>query len=277
MTIAVAVRTGSAVVFAADSKVTTRAIAGRDEKDEPVWVEQTWDNATKLARARSGWLIGMVAGAANVGQVAATDLIERIDAPVPATQSEQDQQIATVVGNMAEERKRFWSQTTIPPEEWPGPTLVLAAPMPAESDVRVWHADLSGVDPVVVETLERPFVRFEGAYNEVFALFYGYEDKVLSTLAKELGATPEQLAAAAGKLRYLRPIDQINFYTMPLQDAIDFAVFAATVQIEMDRFTPGTPFCGGPIDVMVLRATPAPEILTYPGKVLHHPLARGSL
>lgn len=70
-------------------------------------------------------------------------------------------------------------------------------------------------------------------------------------------------------------IDQVNFETMPLQDAIDFAVFLAGVQIEMDRFLPGSPFCGGPIDVMVLRMVPTPEILTFPGKALHHPENRG--
>ncbi|MGN6109652.1 MAG: hypothetical protein ACTHU0_31380 [Kofleriaceae bacterium] len=76
-------------------------------------------------------------------------------------------------------------------------------------------------------------------------------------------------------LKLLRPIDKLNLWTMPLQDAIDLAVFLAHTQIEMDRFLPGLPACGGPIDVLVLRVVPDPEILSYPGKLLHHPHQRG--
>ncbi len=47
MTIAIAIKTGAAVVFGADSKVTTRGLAGYDDKDEPIWREQTYDNAFK--------------------------------------------------------------------------------------------------------------------------------------------------------------------------------------------------------------------------------------
>jgi hypothetical protein len=75
----------------------------------------------------------------------------------------------------------------------------------------------------------------------------------------------------------LGPIDQLNLQTMPLQDAIDLAVFLAEVQIEMDRFLPGSPVCGGPVDVMVLRMVPTPEILTFSGKALHHPRNRGTV
>lgn len=71
--------------------------------------------------------------------------------------------------------------------------------------------------------------------------------------------------------RELRPTEKLSLWSMPVQDAIDMAVFLATVQVHMDRFLPGTPACGGPIDAMVLQMAPEPGILTYPGKVLHHP------
>lgn len=274
MTIAVAVRTESAVVLAADSKLTTQGPAGREENGQPRLVEQTYDNATKVVHARSGFLIAMVAGAANIGRLSATDFIQMLDVTAPASVEEQDRQISDIVARMVELKKEFWSRMGFAPSLWPGPTILFAAPGVGENAFRVWRVDLQGEGSEMTEPLPGPFVRFEGAYNEVFALLYGYEENVLNTLAKELGANPDQLVSASQKLKFLRPIDQINFYTMPLQDAIDFAVFLATVQIEMDRFTPGTPLCGGPIDVMVLRVTPVPEILSYPGKVLHHPHSR---
>lgn len=72
-------------------------------------------------------------------------------------------------------------------------------------------------------------------------------------------------------LPVLRPITKLNLWAIPIQDAIDLAVFLATVQEEMERFLPGSPVCGGPIDVMVLKMAPAPEIVSFPGKRLHHP------
>lgn len=82
---------------------------------------------------------------------------------------------------------------------------------------------------------------------------------------------PIRLAEAGGSPQgFLRPRDKIVFSTMPLQDAIDFAVFLAEVQVQMDRFLPGLPRCGGPIDVMALVMVPR-DIISYPGKTLHHP------
>jgi len=91
-------------------------------------------------------------------------------------------------------------------------------------------------------------------------------------LQKELGISEADFAAAWQRVKVLRPIDKLSLGSMPIQDAIDLAVFMATTQVQMDRFLPGTPACGGPIDVMVLRTAPYAEILSFPGKVLHHPL-----
>ena len=96
-------------------------------------------------------------------------------------------------------------------------------------------------------------------------------------LCKELGISEDKVDENLLKAGVFRPIDRINVVAMPLQDAIDLAVFLASVQIEMDRFLPGTPVCGYPIDVMALRMVPTPEILSFPGKRLHHPASRGMM
>jgi hypothetical protein len=76
---------------------------------------------------------------------------------------------------------------------------------------------------------------------------------------------------AMTNLKVLRPIDKLNLWAIPIQDAIDLAVFLANVQVEMDRFLPGTPACGGPIDVMVLQTASGLSIQSFPGKKVHHP------
>jgi hypothetical protein len=73
MTIAIAIKTGAAVVFAADSKVTTNGPAGYDQDGQINWLSQTYDNAYKVAHDRNRSLMAMVAGHANIGSLLATD------------------------------------------------------------------------------------------------------------------------------------------------------------------------------------------------------------
>ena len=84
---------------------------------------------------------------------------------------------------------------------------------------------------------------------------------------------PEALYGVIQSRKVLSPIDKLAVSVMPPQDAVDLAVFLATVQIQMERFLPGEPYCGGPIDVMVLQTAPAAKIIWLPGKLLRHPTA----
>ena len=156
MTIAVAVRTDSAVVFAADSKLTTRGIVGLEDDGSPRWVEQTYDNATKIAQDRSGTLMAMAAGPANIGRMAATDFIATQTLDWQDGRAEQDEQVASIVAAMVEQKRAFWSTTQVPPAEWPGPTILLAAPFAADLSPRVWRVNLDGEGSQLEEILVEP-------------------------------------------------------------------------------------------------------------------------
>lgn len=274
MTIAVAIRTQSAVVFAADSKLTLMVVAGLKDDGSPHWVEQTYDNATKVAHDLRNRLMVMVTGHANVGRASATDFVMRKAFAVFGDAAAQDQAIAALVNEMVEEKRLFWSQSQVPEEQWPGPTLLLASPGPGGMEPRVWRIVLEGKGASIEEILSQPAIRLEGSYAEAYSLLYGFHPDVLGRIAGQLGFAPPQVLQAAFQPQgWLRPIDKLSFWAMPLQDAIDMAVFIATVQVEMDRFLPGTPACGGPIDVMVLRTAPEPGIVAYLGKEIHHPRA----
>lgn len=273
MTIAVAVKTSSAVIFAADSKTTTAGIVGFEQDGTPVMMHQTYDNAIKVAHDRSKSLMAMVAGSANIGQVPAPDLMSAKSFPVVPGESsdEQDGRLRGFVNDLAAEKRAYWETTQVPPDNWLGPTLLVAAPSAAGPTPRVWRIDLAGTKEEVTEILQAPGIRLEGTYNSAFTLLYGYEGEVLAGIATQMGLDVQAMFDALGKLSVLKPLDKLNLWTMPTQDAIDLAVFLAEVQEEMDRFLPGTPACGGPIDVMVLQMTPDPRIISFPGKVLHHP------
>lgn len=271
VTIAVAIRTADAVVFAADSKLTTRGVAGLGEDGKPIWVEQTFDNATKVVHDRSRTAMAMVAGPANIGRIQATDYISKTNLENIRNSSKQEEEIEKLSKNMMEEKRQYWATTQVPPEEWPGPTVILAAPSSEGRDPRAWRIRLDGLEPRVSEILTEPDIKLEGSYDETFGLLFGYEFNVLEGIAAQLGVEVKRVLAAARDMKVLRPYDKLNLWAMPLQDAIDLAVFLANVQVQMDRFLPGTPACGGPIDVMVLRMAPDPGIVIFPGKTLHHP------
>ena len=276
MTIAVAVRTASAVVFAADSKITTRGLAGISPEDGSLqWIDQTYDNATKVAHDQSHQLMAMVAGHANIGITQALDFIA-MRAMAPAqTAEDQEAQINALLEEMVAAKRAFWSEAGVEPPEWPGPTLLLASYCPEHNAPKLWHVDLSGEGFECKPVLAYTGIYLEGSYRDVFGLIYGWRPDFITGLGAELHVDDDALRDAIRGAKVLQPVDQINCATMPLQDAIDLAVFLCTVQVEMDRFLPGLPACGGPIDVMVYRTVPAPEIIGYPGKELHHPHNRG--
>jgi hypothetical protein len=274
VTIEIAVRTGTAVVFAADSKVTTSAPEAIDQDGNPVWLEQTYDNATKVVQDRSGVVMAMAAGHVNVGRLAATDVIARKNLLHVAASDDQDAAIRALAEEISALKTGHWSTTEIPPERWPGPILLLAAASPDGETPRVWRIKLDGPGFEVEEILKEPGIRLEGSYDEIFALLYGFDWSVMKGILSTLGLQEAQFVEALKAVRVLRPIDKINFWAMPTQEAMDLAVFLAVAQCEMDRFLPGTPACGQPIDVMVLQTTPHAAIHAYPGKVLHHPAKR---
>jgi hypothetical protein len=273
MTIAISIKTGSAVVFAADSKVTTRGIVGLEEDGTARWQNQTYDHAFKIVHDSSERLMAVVTGDANLGQIPAADFISTRYFQTDGDDSSQDKSVAELAGQMFSEIEAYWSTTKTPSQEWPGPTILLAAPSPDGKRPRVWRVGLYGGKIETLEILKIPGIRMEGSYNEIFPLLYGYENSVLTGISKDLGIELDKVGKSLESLKVLRPIDKLNCWTMPIQDAIDFAVFLAKAQVEMERFLPGTPVCGGPIDVMVLQMAPEAGIRSYPGKSIHHPHA----
>ena len=274
MTIAVTVRTGSAVVFAADSKVTTSGIVGFNENGDPKWVEQTYDNATKVVHDHSQTIMAMVAGHANISQESAMDFFLSRDLQDLSRYSDQDQRLSTLIDSMVDQKKKFWENIRVSADEWRGPVILLAGPSTSGNVPRIWRIDLEGSGSQHSEVLKDPGIYLEGSYNESFGLLYGYEPSVLEGLRNRLGIDHEALGQAVQNLHVLRPIDKLSLWSMPLQDAIELAVFLVTVQIQMDRFLPGTLACGGPIDVMVLQTVPTRAIISLPDKKLHHALTQ---
>jgi hypothetical protein len=278
MTIAVTIRTVGAVIFAADSKVTTKGISGFDANSKLIWIDQAYDNAYKIAHDRERRLMAMVAGYGVIGRSPATDFIRRYRFPMVADLVQQDAEISALAANISNEIKAYWQTTKVPKKEWPAPTLVIATATPDGHDSRVWLGSYNLPPNATADTeatygfeeiLKSPGVRLEGSYGEVYSLLYGMDWNILSDVLRILGVKGTDFFDAVKKSSVVRAVDKINFDSMPTQDAINLASFLANVQIQMDRFLPGEAACGGAVDVMVLELVPEPSIIPYL-KTLHY-------
>jgi len=275
VTIAISIQTSTAVVFAADSRLTTYGRAGFDTNGEPIVVPQTYENATKMVKDQSNTAMVVVTGSASLGRISFMDYIASSVVPGHSDAQKHDEAIRGFAEGMAKMRNAYWADVQV--ERWPDTVLMLAAVSPSSSEPIVWRIAYRG-QGTTVGRIDNP-VYFEGSYRNVFTLLYGYDFRLVTALADELkvGDQPvgiEALRQALGQLKILKPIDQLSVGVMPIQDAMDFAYFLASTQVQMERFLPGEPLCGGPIDLMVLKTAPIQDILWHPGKLLHHPGGR---
>jgi hypothetical protein len=115
---------------------------------------------------------------------------------------------------------------------------LLTAPPIGGLAPRFWQIVL-GTEPLVTEYLQTPGPWFDGSAAMAFALFHGIDYQRVPALRDQLKVDEVTFARALTETGHHAAVNRINFWTMPVQDAIDFAVFTAQVQVEMDRFLPG--------------------------------------
>ena len=274
MTIAITIRTSAAVVFAADSKLSTSGLGGYKDDGEPIWLDQSYDNAFKVSHDQNRLLMAMTVGHANVGRIAANDFISAYKFPVRKSLQTQDKEIQKLGSAIAAELSSYWRSTKVAPDQWRAPRLIIAAASPDKLTPRIWKGTFKHPNYEFAERLKTPGIDTDGTFDEVDSLLYGINWSFWAEIKRRWNISSDQGNETLANSKVLMPINRLNFYTMPTQDAIDLAVFLAEVQVQMDRFLPGTAVCGGPIDVMVLQMTPQPSIVEYLGKTLHHPNAR---
>jgi hypothetical protein len=276
MTIAVSIQINTAAVFAADSKLTTRGLVGFDDAGEPLFVNQTYDNATKIVQDHSGVAIAMVAGSGSLGPMGVLDYIASSSVPRDADPDQQEALIKEFAEGMAKLRAGYWHERKVAPDRWPYSVVILALAPTASLSPIVRQILFAGEQPQIVKITNQVYL--EGSYDSAAAILYGVRTDIIDALGEELKVGGQAVGAEAiyevlrKSKKVMRPIDKLSTAVMPIQDAVDLAVFLATCQVQMERFLPGEPVCGGPIDVMVLKTSPRREVLCFPGKALQHPV-----
>lgn len=271
MTILAAVKTGTDLVISSDSKITTLGLGGFNNDGSPIWLEQTYDYGTKIAFSQGNYWTTAVAGQVSFGDIKVVDIIEEYRQPVDFnSRIDQEKDLDNLINKINYARCSKYTEYKYPKEFWPYTELLFFSSDLEGRGVRAWHVGFQSDIPKVTGVLERPNIYLSGSCQNALTLLYDYNFRFLDEVSASLSIPPEEVDSVLRK-KYIPPIVRFNLEAMPIQDAIDLAVFLVKVQILMERFLPGTPKCGGPIDLAVVHGRPKHTVSWFPGKKLIHP------
>jgi hypothetical protein len=143
----------------------------------------------------------------------------------------------------------------LPPDMRPGLGIVVGGYSRGEFFSDEFEMDLprNGPQEVWPDTQEeqRFGVRWWGQTAPIERLYLGCDYRGFVEWCREGGVDETAIAASYAQLRD-RIMWPIIYEGMPLQDAIDLAVYLVNVTIGHSRFAVGPPVCGGHIDVATI-------------------------
>ncbi|MGE5391152.1 MAG: hypothetical protein ACM3PE_08845 [Deltaproteobacteria bacterium] len=274
MTIFAVVKTNTDLILASDSKVSTMGIGGLDENGKLIYFNQAYDYATKICFSpKNVWTVGVI-GQSSIGNLGISDIIHNLlpsDTLVFSNRAEQDEKLNKLISFIADIRHSYYyDKLSLAPQYWSSTKLLVFSSDPEDRGVRGWQ--ISFVEDRFDQTdiLPVPGVWIEGSSKHAFSLLYGYSFDVIDEISATLDCEKETIYETVNN-KLIKPINMINFGPMPLQDAIEFATFLVEAQIQMERFVPGNPVCGGPVDIAIMHGLPTNSVTWFPGKQIHHP------
>jgi hypothetical protein len=265
MTICIAVKVSEGIVLAADS---TAAIMGWIENPpggEP-GILKTYDYARKLSHIKD-YPIGTLSwGTSLIGSRSVESLIKEYEYSLPSLVEETEKikqkknkigapfkySVKGIASGLFKHFNRFYqselgdsanktelgilvsgySSGVFFPEQWlftlPGSTK------------------LQGVRPDINRKPDFGANWF-GLTDAIIRLHYGRDDRIIAKLADHFNVPQAEILGLLHEFQY-----PVYFNGMPLQDAIDYAIYMVNVVIGRFRFVIGAPLAGGEIDVAVI-------------------------
>lgn len=272
MTICVAVKVSEGLVLAADSTAVVQgAIHGPDGPGQ-AGILKTYDHARKLSHVKD-YPIGTLSwGTALVGSRSVESLIKEYEHSLPSLQEEEERlrgqrmrgegrvgehhaySVREVADGLRKHISDFYESVFVGKPESVRPILgVLVSGYSAgQFFPEQWLMAFPGAEelaPVRPDVDGRPQfgANWYGLTDAIVRLHWGRDDQALAILAERFQVSMEELHELVSGLQYM-----VLFDGMPLQDAIDYAVYLVNVVIGRYRFVLGAPLCGGEVDVAVI-------------------------
>jgi hypothetical protein len=270
MTICVSVKVSEGLVLAADS---TAAISGniKDPKGKGApGILKTYDHVRKLAHIKDYPIGTLTWGAALVGARSVESLIKEYAHYLPSIEEEEEKikarrmheenvdpykyGVKEIAEGLLKHIRRYYDATFagLPRENQPHLGILVSGYSSGEFFPDQWLMEI----PVRDELMEvRPNrqgkpdfgANWYGLTDAIIRLHWGRDESALGVIAKNFNKSIDDIREMLAPLQY-----PVIFDGMPLQDAIDYAVYLVNVVIGRFRFVVGAPLCGGEIDVAVI-------------------------
>lgn len=261
MTIAISLKVNDGVVLAADSATTlfAKSIDGKD-----LGVANIYNNANKVFNLRKGLPIGAITwGSGSIGPASISTLMKDLRARFSSDSGKHaewyvDASNYTVESVAGRVRQFFFDEMYKPAfKDWPTKPplgLIIAgysadAAMAEEYMIAINGATCDG--PTPLRTKLECGMTWNGEPEAVSRLVLGVSPQIQQVLHKHLGV-PDQDTPRVTQVIQQHLQSQLVMPAMPIQDAIDLAVFLVDTTVQFSRFSPGPPTVGGPIEVATI-------------------------
>lgn len=255
MTIAISMKVNDGVVLATDS-ATTMINVGNDGRRT---VTNVYDNANKVFNLMKGLPIGAITwGAGSIGQQSISTLTKVFRKEITDGKLKIDMNNYTIK-DVAEIFKDFMFQrydnvfNSLPAEKRPDLGFMVVGysanqPLAEEYKIDITKGECKG--PYLIRDQNQSGVTWNGVVEPITRLFKGRSTFLVQILREaklDDGTINTIIGLCESKLQHL----MVN-PAMPIQDAIDFAIFLADTTAKYSKFAPGPNTVGGPIEIATI-------------------------
>jgi hypothetical protein len=266
MTICVLVKVSEGLVLAADS---TAAIEGRVGAEQS-GILKTYDHVRKLSHIKDYPIGTLTWGTALVGTRSVESLVKEYEYGLLSLKEEEEKarlqrregreceefqySVKKIASDLLEYIQQYYDAEfgTQSVESRPFLGLLVAGYSSGQFFPEHWlfqlpnEPELKNIRP---DKEGKPDfgAHWYGLTDAIIRLHWGRDERAIGLLAEHFKVSEQEIHDVLQPLQY-----PVSFAGMPLQDAIDYAVYLINVAIGRFRFVIGAPLCGGEIDVAII-------------------------
>lgn len=243
MTIAVSLNVNAGLVLASDSASTLVGQAAGGQ----VGVFQIYSHAYKLFQI-SNLPIGLLTW--GIGAFGETSVEELVHTFIPGEKSRSPLSVEKITKEFGEYIKVLYDKFFKAWPNKPGLGFVICGFSDGSARPEEYSLLFPQVGMKRIRKPEESGLVWNGEIEAITRLEKGFSPN-LGRVFAEIGLSDDQKKKFQDlQMQYLEA--RLFDPTMPLQDAVDLARFLVETTIEFEKFKPGAPTCGGPIDVAII-------------------------
>jgi len=262
MTIAISLKVHNGIVLAADS-ATTLSTMGRTGERQVINIFTTARKIFNLYKDKDVSFGLITWGEGGIGHASISTLAKELRDRLMGNENEEYSEYHIEKNNYKLEkvarlvRKYFFEElyyNEFKDKQYkPSLGFIVAGYSSGENLPEEWEIVIEkGIcpEPILIRPIHEIGLSWRGIVEPITRLVMGYGSKLPNAL-KETGMTEEQVNSIIKHINNRLNIPLV-YAPMPIQDAIDLAVFLSEATVNYSRFTPGAPLVGGPIDVAAI-------------------------